>query len=97
VNPFRVLDVGYDAPRMEIERAAQKRTALCAVGAAPVVDGTSLTADLVRAALITLRDPEARWQARLDAEAAVTVAPAPSPTTLGAWLGWGGAAPPIRL
>lgn len=93
MSPFRVLGVSTAATRPEVERAAQKLLALCAVRAAPTVDGVPLTEDIVREALAMLRDPRSRLEAELTALASGSTHPIAPPTALGTWLGWGGAAP----
>src|SRR5579862_4587228 len=79
-NPFYVLGVKPDAPRVEIEREGQKLLGMLELGltsaasyATPVGPGER-TADKVRRAMAELRDPERRlghelW-ARLDPAAA---------------------------
>ncbi len=65
-NPFFVLDVPCDAPRATIEREAQKLLGMLELGfAAASTYATPLgsqnrTAELVRDAVATLRDPKAR-------------------------------------
>lgn len=65
-NPFFVLDVPCDAPRATIEREAQKLLGMLELGfAAASTYATPLgsqdrTAELVRNAVATLRDPKAR-------------------------------------
>ncbi len=65
-NPFFVLGIPPDAPRAEVERAAQKRLALLGIGAAAARQYDTpfgprpCTEDKVRAAAAELRDPERR-------------------------------------
>jgi hypothetical protein len=70
-NPFLVLGVDPRASRMEIEREAQKLLGMIALGfEASLTYQTPLgprtrTAELVRAAVATLRDPAKRLAAEL--------------------------------
>jgi hypothetical protein len=65
-NPFFVLGLATDAPRIEIERAGQRLLALLEVGSVEAASySTPLGAearnsDLVRGALAALRDPNNR-------------------------------------
>ena len=65
-NPFFVLGVPHDAPRADIERAAQRLLAEIALGREASLTYTTplgpapRTADLVRAAVGELRDPARR-------------------------------------
>ena len=95
-SPFFVLGLPPDAPRPEVERAAQKLLAELALGrgtattyATPLGPRTR-TADLVRAALAELRDPRKRLLHELRARMPVGELPvrrALVPDVLGA-LGW---------
>ena len=70
-NPFLVLGLAPSATRMEIEREAQKLLGMIELGlAAAATYETPLgprprTAELVRAAVATLRDPARRLAAEL--------------------------------
>ncbi len=70
-NPLRVLDLGPECTRAELERAAAKLLALAAVGAARGATYTTplgtaeRTEDKVRAAAAALRDPARRLRAEL--------------------------------
>jgi hypothetical protein len=83
-NPFFVLGLPVTASRIEIEREAQKLLGMLELGLAPAARYASplgwhaRTADLVRAAAATLRDPRRRLVAEAWARHAVVVAePAP--------------------
>jgi hypothetical protein len=70
-NPFYVLAISPDASRIEIEREAQKLLGMLELGfAAAATYATPLgprarTAEAVRAAVATLRDPYQRLLAEL--------------------------------
>jgi hypothetical protein len=101
-NPFLVLGVSPDATRMEIEREAQKLLGMLELGFADAATyATPLgprprTAEAIRAAAATLRDPYQRLLAELvarhapaarpDADAAA--APASGSPGLRRALGW---------
>ena len=101
-NPFLVLGLPPSASRIEIEREAQKLLGMLELGfAAAKTYATPLgpherTAELVRAAVATLRDPARRLAAELWARAHLSEspAPAPAPASLDGWpdalakLGW---------
>jgi hypothetical protein len=85
-NPFYVLNVAPDASRIEIEREAQKLLGMLELGFAEATSyATPLgprqrTAELVRAAVAALRDP----QQRLAAELWRRHAPPPAPAAIDA-------------
>ena len=88
-NPFFVLGVSVETPRLEIEREAQKLLGMLELGfAAARSYATPLgprerTAESVRAAVAALRDPSQRLIAELwarHAPAPREVAPEPLPT-----------------
>jgi len=101
-NPFFVLGVQPDASRIEIEREAQKLLGMLELGFADVqtyatpVGPQPRTAEAVRAAVATLRDPYRRLLAELWARHAPPPAtaapegPAPAPEHPGLRraLGW---------
>ena len=70
-NPFFVLGVGPDASRIEIEREAQKLLGMLELGFpgaqtyATPLGPRPRTAEMVRAAVATLRDPYQRLLAEL--------------------------------
>ena len=84
-NPFFVLGVSPDASRIELEREAQKLLGMLELGFAEAQTyATPLgprprTAEAVRAAVATLRDPYQRLLAELWARHAPPVAAAPAP------------------
>src|SRR4051812_40212754 len=84
-NAFFVLGVAPSATPREIEREAQKLLGMLELGlAAATTYATPLgprprTAERVRAAAATLRDPRQRLIAELGAAAGTTPAAAPSP------------------
>ena len=88
-NPFLVLGLPPDVSRKDMEREGAKLLALLGVGAARAktyetpFGARERTADLVRAAMAELRDPEKR----ILHEPWATTAPAASPATpaLEAW------------
>ena len=85
-NPFFVLGVSTDASRIEIEREAQKLLGMLELGFAEAQTyATPLgprprTAEAVRAAVATLRDPYQRLLAELWARHAPPMSSAPAPT-----------------
>lgn len=87
-NPFFVLEMPISASRAELERAGQKLLALLELGTARVrtcqtpLGVIERDADLVRAALAALRDPETRAVAELWA----TVAPQDAPPAPAPWV-----------
>jgi hypothetical protein len=100
-NPFLVLGLPPSASRIEIEREAQKLLGMLELGfAAAKTYPTPLgpherTAELVRAAVATLRDPARRLAAELWARAAhVPSEAAPAEPPADGWpdalakLGW---------
>jgi hypothetical protein len=105
-NPFYVLGVSADASRIEIEREAQKLLGMLELGFAEVatyatpVGARPRTAEAVRAAVATLRDPYRRLVAELFArhappvrrdpatEASADDLPAATPELLRRALGW---------
>jgi hypothetical protein len=99
-NPFFVLGISPDASRIEIEREAQKLLGMLELGfAAAKTYATPLgprprTAEAVRAAVATLRDPYQRLLAELwarNAPASLDTAPAEAPAPSSALrraLGW---------
>jgi len=76
-NPFLILGLSPDTPRMSIEREAQKLLGMLELGlASAAVYATPLgprprTAELVRAAVATLRDPARRLAAEIWTRGAV--------------------------
>ena len=83
-NPFFVLGLPVTASRIEVEREAQKLLGMLELGLASATRYASplgwhaRTADLVRAAAATLRDPRRRLVAEAWARHAVVVTdPAP--------------------
>jgi hypothetical protein len=102
-NPFLILGVSPRAPRLEIEREAQKLLGMLELGLASAATyPTPLgprprTPELVRAAVATLRDPARRLAAEIWASGAVhstahpravhSTAPSGFPDAL-ARLGW---------
>ncbi len=86
-NPFFVLDVPWDAPRATVEREAQKLLGMLELGfAAASTYATPLgpqprSAELVRSAVATLRDPKARVVAEF--WAAHATAPTTTPANSG--------------
>jgi hypothetical protein len=70
-NPFLVLGLAADASRVEVEREAQKLLGMLELGLAAATTyatpiGTRVrTAELVRTAAATLRDPERRLAAEV--------------------------------
>jgi hypothetical protein len=95
-NAFLVLGLPADAPRLDVEREAQKLLGMLELGlAAAATYETPLgprprTPELVRAAAATLRDPERRlvaeiWARGMAAPAApaTVVAAAPASTEAG--------------
>ena len=96
-NPFWVLELPTDATPVEIERQGQKLLAMLTVGldaatTYPTPFGAQTrTADAVRQAQATLRDPASRARAAFWADAP---APGPAPPRAPAWpdlrerLGW---------
>ena len=95
-NPFLVLGVSPDATRMEIEREARKLLGMLELGFADAATyATPLgprprTAEAIRAATATLRDPYQRLLAELVARhaPAAAAAPAPGSPALRRALGW---------
>lgn len=83
-NPFFVLDVSWDAPRVAIEREAQKLLGMLELGlAAASTYATPLgpqqrSAELVRTAVATLRDPKARVVAEFWAAHATALSTTPN-------------------
>lgn len=81
-NPFFVLGVAPDASRIELEREAQKLLGMLELGFAEVqmyetpLGPQPRTAEAVRAAVATLRDPYRRLLAELWARHAPAAAPA---------------------
>lgn len=98
-HPFAVLGVPATATRMEVERAGQKLLAQLEIGAASakefVVGGQPVerTADMVRAALTALRDPDQRLEAELLALATPTALPPPAGVSAWDELGLGSTRP----
>ncbi len=98
-NPFFVLGVAPDAPRAEVERAAQKLLGLLGVGAAAAKTYASpfgprpRTEDLVRQSVAELRDPVKRathelWAKVPAADAATVTAPEQRWSDAFALFGW---------
>jgi hypothetical protein len=83
-NPFLVLGVSPDAPRIEIEREAQKLLGMLELGFDDAkIYSTPLgprvrTAEAVRAAVAALRDPYQRLVAEVWVRHAPPSGPAPS-------------------
>jgi hypothetical protein len=83
-NPFFVLGISVDASRIEVEREAQKLLGMLELGFAEARTYATAqgprerTAELVRAAVATLRDPYRRLVAELWARHAPPSPPAPA-------------------
>ncbi len=100
-NPFFVLELGVNAARLDVERAAQRLLGLLAVGAQGAdqyqtpFGPARRDADIVRQALARLRDPLQRVRYELWANVAPIAAPEASESLTAAWevgaraLGWG--------
>jgi hypothetical protein len=86
-NAFLVLGLAADAPRLDVEREAQKLLGMLELGlAAAATYPTPLgprprTPELVRAAAATLRDPERRLVAEIWARGMLPLDAAPATTT----------------
>jgi hypothetical protein len=93
-NPFLILGVAPTATRIEIEREAQKLLGMLELGfEAALTYQTPLgprtrTAELVRTAVATLRDPARRLAAEVWATGAEPVAPGAPPDPASAVPGW---------
>jgi hypothetical protein len=101
-NPFFVLGVPAEASRIEVEREAQKLLGMLELGFAEAktyatpLGPRERTAEMVRAAVAALRDPNRRLVAELwarhapppQAEPQGSKAPAPARTGLRRALGW---------
>jgi hypothetical protein len=83
-NPFFVLGVATDASRIEVEREAQKLLGMLELGFAEAqryqtpLGPRVRSAEAVRAAVATLRDPYRRLIAEFWAHHAPAVAPTPA-------------------
>lgn len=99
-NPFFVLEVQTNASRADVERAGQRLLAQLSIGAQGAADyATPLgkcvrDADMVRQALVALRDPAQRLVYELWANIAPSNAPQREPNLMPKWehaesgLGW---------
>jgi hypothetical protein len=100
-NPFFVLELKADAPRLDVERAAQRLLGLLAVGAQGADEyqtpfgAARRDADSVRQALSRLRDPLQRVRYELWANVPPLAAPETRASLTAAWeagaraLNWG--------
>lgn len=95
-NPFYILGVAQEAPRAEVERAAQRWLGLLELDTksarhfATPLGTVERTADLVRWAVAELRDPDRRlrhelWLLALTREDTKASFPAPDSDPLAPW------------
>jgi hypothetical protein len=94
-NPFFVLELTTDAPRIDIERMGQKLLALLEVGSVEVASyqtpfgSATRDSDLVRQALAALRDPNGRILHELWADVGGPIEEEPDKSPVAPWEGAG--------